>query len=356
MVWNALLFPAVGHPAQYQDWLWLWSPGEASAAQREAFRTARRFSLADIALLADQQAFLSRRLELRARLTGQPVPQLSAPISESRRPGPVWLDSFLREKVWGSTLTEPWFHSSGRKIGEVWLLHPRHEFLPLLVKFLFTSEKLSVQVHPDDEYAARHENSAGKTEMWVVLQAAPGAAVAVGLREAMSREELRRTVLSGELERWLNWVEVRPGDVIFTPAGTIHAIGAGLVLCEIQQVSDVTYRLYDYGRPRELHLERGLEVSLAELHPGIAARIGGGEKPQKLVECPHFHTDWIPCREKLRYAPAADRREMLIAIEGSGRLNGYPFAAGQAWLVPAGCPPFELEPHWSCGLLRTFIP
>ena len=136
------------------------------------------------------------------------------------------------------------------------------ESFPILTKFIFTSERLSVQVHPNDEYAGKRENSRGKTEMWYILRADPGAQVAVGLHEAISPERLAQASKSGEIEQLLNWVDVRPGDCVFTPAGTIHAIGGGLALVEVQQHSDVTYRLYDYGRPRELHLERGVEVSV----------------------------------------------------------------------------------------------
>src|SRR5271165_3300984 len=170
---------------------------------------------------------------------------------------PKRLQPRFLEKVWGSTRLEPWFESTGAKIGEVWFEGAGP--LPILVKFIFTTEKLSVQVHPDDVYAAKHHNSRGKTEMWHVLAAAPGARIAAGFREPVSAERLRAGALSGEIEELLAWHEARPGDTFFIPAGTVHAIGAGLTLCEIQQFSDITYRLYDYGRPRELHLAKALD-------------------------------------------------------------------------------------------------
>ncbi len=155
----------------------------------------------------------------------------------------------------------PWYlNSAQKKIGEVWF----EADLPLLVKFVFTSERLSVQVHPNDEFAAAHENSRGKTEMWYVLRADPGARLAIGFREAISRERLRESALSGEIEQLLNWIEVQAGDAFFVPAGTVHAIGGGLALCEIQQHSDITYRLYDYGRPRELHLDKAMQVAFTD--------------------------------------------------------------------------------------------
>ena len=129
--------------------------------------------------------------------------------------------------------------------------------MPLLVKLLFTSDNLSVQVHPGDAYAREHHNSRGKTEMWHILRAEPEAKIALGLRERVTPERLREAAQSGEIMELLNWVPARPGDTFFVPAGTIHAIGGGLALCEMQQHSDITYRLYDYGRPRELHLEHG---------------------------------------------------------------------------------------------------
>lgn len=160
------------------------------------------------------------------------------------------------ERVWGSTDLSPWFQADGKKIGEVWF--PGNE---LLIKFLFTTENLSVQVHPDDDYAARVENSRGKTEMWRVLRAEPGAKLALGFREEVDRDKARKAAADGSIMGMLDWREAHPGDSFLIPAGTVHAIGAGLVIAEIQQNSDITYRLFDYNRGRELHLERGFDVA-----------------------------------------------------------------------------------------------
>ena len=139
----------------------------------------------------------------------------------------------------------------------------------LLVKFIFPEEKLSVQVHPDDDYAARHEQAAGgrgKTEMWYALQARPGAEVLVGLKPEVTRESFARAIADGTAEDCLVHVPLRAGDAIFVPARTAHTIGPGLVLCEIQQNSDITYRVYDYnrrdanGQARPLHIEKALDV------------------------------------------------------------------------------------------------
>jgi mannose-6-phosphate isomerase len=257
---------------------------------------------------------------------------------------PERLTPAFLEKVWGSTRVSPWFSDSDRKIGEVWFEGVAE--LPLLVKFIFTSEKLSVQVHPDDEYARVHHHSLGKTEMWHILAAEPGARIAAGFREELSEQELRSAALSGEIEDLLEWFEARPGDTFYIPAGTVHAIGAGLALCEIQEHSDITYRLYDYGRPRELHLDRAIAVSR---RGPIAARVPGNA--ETLVKCPHFTTSRFRVDSQRRHEPQPGCREILIAIDGSGTLDEDPFKTGDAWYVPPDCSPFEIT--GAATFLRT---
>src|SRR5665213_143087 len=211
-------------------------------------------------------------------------------------------------KVWGSTRLEPLFPESAEKIGEVWF--EGLPDLPLLIKFLFTTEPLSVQVHPE-----------GKTEMWHILSAEPGAKIAAGFREPITRQRLRESALSGEIEDLLEWFEARPGDTFFIPAGTVHAIGAGLTLCEIQQWSDVTYRLFDYGRPRELHLDAGIPVSRLGPH---AARQTARERV--LVSCPFFTT------KKLRVdGKVSCNASMIVLLEGNLEIDGQPARAGEVW-------------------------
>jgi mannose-6-phosphate isomerase len=238
------------------------------------------------------------------------------------------------EKVWGSEHLEPWFPNTRAKIGEVWFEGSGE--LPLLVKFLFTSGKLSVQVHPDDAYAAKHENSRGKTEMWHVLAAEPGACIAAGFREPVSAERLRAAALSGEIEELLAWHEARPGDTFFIPAGTVHAIGAGLTLCEIQQLSDVTYRLYDYGRPRELHLDQSLSVSRREVH---SARVPSRKQAQgeELVSCEYFKVTRHQCSGTIEFPHPPD---LLIAIGGEGNIGGDVMSSGEVWYSAPGTTPF----------------
>jgi mannose-6-phosphate isomerase len=178
-------------------------------------------------------------------------------------------------KPWGKDqLPAPFVSPEGARIGEVWFEPPA--VLPsVLVKYIFTSEKLSVQVHPTDAQAADlGESDGGKEECWLVVDAEPGATLGVGFREAIGAEAMRAAALDGSIEDLLVWFPVQPGDFFYIPAGTVHAIGAGVSLIEIQQTSDITYRLYDYGRPRELHLDRGIAVARGEPHdPGLRKHI-----------------------------------------------------------------------------------
>ncbi len=270
--------------------------------------------------------------------------------STAIRPGISRMTPSFREKIWGDTQLSPWYPDSDRKIGEVWF-ESEHE-LPLLVKFLFTSERLSVQVHPADDYAAVHENSRGKTEMWYVLRARPGGAVAVGLREQVSPERLRELAVSGEIEAYLNWVEVRPGDTIVVPAGTIHAIGPGLALCEIQQHSDVTYRLYDYGRPRELHLDRSVDVSI----------LGPYRPPENVPQGFIAYTSYFAVSElnvtgEVKIDPLSDRFELFIALEGEGVIDCQPFQHGEVWFVAPGTTSFSITNETRpAKFLRVYVP
>jgi mannose-6-phosphate isomerase len=248
----------------------------------------------------------------------------------------IRLTPSFKEKVWGSTHLEPLFPNSDKKIGEVWFEGVDH--LPLLIKFLFTTEKLSVQVHPDDAYALLHHHSRGKTEMWHVLRAEPGAQIAAGFREPITPRRLREASLSGEIENLLQWFDAAPGDTFFIPAGTVHAIGAGLTLCEIQQHSDVTYRLYDYGRPRELHLDQALEVS--NLGPCQARRQSNGEV---LVSCPWFTTSKLCISNPTKHIPSPTNPELLVAIDGSGTLGEHAIKAGDVWYLEAGVREIELS-------------
>ncbi len=264
--------------------------------------------------------------------------------------GPFPLVPSFREKVWGVHDLRPWFPPGPDKIGEVWFLAPGSDPLPILVKFIFTSERLSVQVHPDDAYALAHDGTPGKTEMWYILRAEPGAKLALGFREPITRERARQAALSGEIEGLLEWFDVRPGQVYFIPPGTVHALGEGIVLCEIQENTDITYRLYDYGRPRELHLDKALDVAFLGPDPGPATPQGN-----LLASCDYFVTEKLDLGAPAVYEPEPDRFHLLVVLEGQGRLADREFGLGQVWMIPAGAAPFLIHTE-EARLLKTYLP
>jgi mannose-6-phosphate isomerase len=232
-------------------------------------------------------------------------------------------------------------------IGEVWFA--ASDSVPLLVKFLFTADNLSVQVHPEDEYAQKHHGTAGKTEMWHILRAEHGAQVALGLKVAVSEDELREACQSGRIPDMLNWLPAAAGDTFFTPAGTIHAIGAGITLCEVQQLSHITYRLYDWGRlGRELHLDHGIRVSHRHVHKPTAM------PPGLLAECRYFQTERLEV-EGSHSRPSPGRNTIYVVLEGEGTIAGLSFVQGEAWEVSAGTEPFEIQSD-RASLLVTYVP
>jgi len=260
---------------------------------------------------------------------------------------PIRLTVSLREKVWGKTQLEPWFPNSEKPIGEAWYLAGRE--LPLLVKLLFTSQRLSVQVHPDDG----EDGARGKTEMWHILEAEPGAVIALGFREPITRQKLLESTRSGEVERLLNWMEVKPGETYFTPAHTVHAIGAGIVLCEIQQNSDVTYRLWDYGRPREIHVAKAVAISDLTVHPGPIRPVPISEGREELVRSKHFVTELVRLGPGSRLTPDPQDCQLWICLEGQGAIGGERFQRGEVWLMPE---PATLEADEASRFLRTYVP
>ncbi|AOL24643.1 mannose-6-phosphate isomerase [Erythrobacter litoralis] len=244
--------------------------------------------------------------------------------------GPVHrLPTRMVEKVWGRDhLPLPFEALAGTRIGEIWF-EPPPELPQVLVKYLFTSEKLSVQVHPSDANALPGE--AGKEECWLVLDAEPGAKLAIGFREQVRPDRIEAAALDGSIEDLLEWHEAKPGDLFYLPAGTVHAIGPGLVLVEVQQSSDTTFRLYDYGRPRELHLDRAMAVAKGEPY---AAEYRGSiaERGERLVDGPFFRLD------RIEGVPsddiAADYSAPLLALPLEGSVAAR---TGQARARPGEC-------------------
>ncbi len=265
-------------------------------------------------------------------------------MSATRKVGrPQRLTPSLRERVWGRKRLAPWFPDAASSIGEAWYLAERE--LPLLVKMLFTSERLSVQVHPEDG----EDGPRGKTEMWHILEASPDATIALGFREPITRERLLESTKTGEIEQLLNWVPVRAGETYFVPAHTVHAIGAGIVLFEIQQHSDVTYRLWDYGRPREIHVEKAVPISELTVHPGAAQPVALAPARVELVRSKYFVTELIGAPEL-----AAEPREcqLILCMEGAGTVAGEAARAGEVWLLPNEPATIEFRGRY----LRTYVP
>jgi mannose-6-phosphate isomerase len=271
---------------------------------------------------------------------------------------------------------------AGRKLGEAWAAMlpewtgtrmDRAAGFPLLVKFIFPAEKLSVQVHPDDEYAARHERAAGgrgKTEMWYALRAEPGAEVLLGMKPEVTLEQFRRAIADGTAEHCLERVPLRAGEAVFVSAGSAHTIGPGFVLCEVQQQSDLTYRVYDYnrrdaqGRARELHIDKALEVTrfgkqtCGRLEPVRVERRGVCES--HFVACKYFATERWDFSAPARVAGSPEHFDLLVVLEGSGAIRwdskSTEYAPAQVWLIPAALGEYELAPAARTSLLRTYVP
>jgi mannose-6-phosphate isomerase len=238
------------------------------------------------------------------------------------------------EKPWGRETLPAGFRPPRRgRVGEIWFGAPDGGPLPLLVQYIFTAQPLSVQVHPDDRDARARGLPHGKSECWYVVDAEPGARVALGLAEAMSRDSVRDSALDGSIEARLAWRTVAAGDFFYIPAGTIHAIGGGISLVEVQQPSDVTYRLFDYGRPRPLHVEEAVAVARLDRYPErLAAKAAG--RVRTLVSSPHFTLVHVaPGATPSPFLAARER--WLIPLSGivsSGREDAVP---GECLLVPA---------------------
>lgn len=246
------------------------------------------------------------------------------------------LETIRVEKPWGRTTLWPGLADPAPgegAVGEIWFDRPRRSHLPLLVKYLFTSERLSIQVHPDDDLARAQGHPHGKEECWIVLDAGPDATLGLGTTRTLSSGELRAAALSGEIETLMDWKPVKTGDVVLVSPGTVHAIGANITLIEVQQNIDLTYRLYDYGRPRELHLDAGVKASRAE--PFVMDRHPAplGDDVLLLVQGGHFTVERWSWSGKRTVRMPEGTPGWLIPVEGGGAADGMTFAAGQCWLI-----------------------
>ena len=314
---------------------------------------------------------------------------------------PLLLHPQFHERIWGARDLAPFYtrEITGGPIGEAWLTGDScsvangplagrtltelaRQFgaqllgdagrdatrFPLLIKFLFPKEKLSVQVHPDDEGAARVGQPCGKTECWYVLQAAPGAQVGLGLKPGTTKAEVERAIRETRMEHLLNWIDVQAGDMIYVDAGTVHAIGGGVVIVETQQNSDTTYRLYDYGRPRELHIEHGLRATREQTHAGkvIASQpqIVQGKTQVNLIASPCFIVDQFKLTRAWEFRrPRHAKRSVwcLVATRGCGVIEAegatpITFASGESVAIPAAVEKFMLKPQWDVEFLCASLP
>ncbi|MFI5056573.1 MAG: type I phosphomannose isomerase catalytic subunit [Candidatus Acidiferrales bacterium] len=323
------------------------------------------------------------------------------------RPEPTRIEPIFSPRIWGARSLAPLFSEktnlaepigeawltgvdcrvatgpfAGKTLGEAWKEMPAEwrgtrlastPRFPLLVKFIFPADKLSIQVHPDDAYAAAHEQAAGgrgKTEMWHAVSADSGSRVLIGLVQEANEETFLRAIETHTLEDlFLHW-RVQPGDTFFVPAGTPHTIGPGMILCEVQEYSDLTYRVYDYGRvdargkPRELHIQKALNVIQF-------GRPRGGKTSQirlpvqklhrsLLAACRYFATERWKNFGTLETQSDADHFDLLVVLTGSGDFTWdggiAKYQSGHCWFVPASLGQFALHTKEPTKLLRIYVP
>jgi mannose-6-phosphate isomerase len=242
---------------------------------------------------------------------------------------------------------------------------------PLLLKFLFPHEKLSVQVHPDDEQALRVGQPWGKTECWYVAHAKPGSQIALGLKPGVTAGRLEEAIHQNRAEELLNWINVYAGDMIYVAGGTVHTLGPGSVIVETQQQSDTTYRLYDYGRPRELHLKDGMAAVKEKVRSGKVVRAapslvnGSKNRCESLIAAPYFVVDMFEAKEPVQLTMRDDSGkssvQILVAVEGCGVIESpgmepVTLAKGDAAVIPASVREFGVRPQWTLEFLRSYVP
>jgi mannose-6-phosphate isomerase len=238
------------------------------------------------------------------------------------------------EKPWGRTALPGFFpQGGGRQIGEVWFDGPEGQHPPLLVKYIFTSERLSIQVHPNDAQGRARGLPGGKSECWLILDAEPGATLGMGTHEPLDAQTLRAASLDGRIEQLMDWKPVQPGDFFYIPAGTVHAIGAGVTLVEVQQNVDVTYRLYDYDRPRELHLDDGVAVSLPRPYDRPPVNIAARDQAALLDRSEAPFNLALATYDPGATGIGAAGQSWFMPLTGHGTIDGQPWEAGQCWLV-----------------------
>jgi mannose-6-phosphate isomerase len=239
-------------------------------------------------------------------------------------------------KLWGVEDIRPWSNTrDGKTIGEIWYERSSKESADssLLLKLLFTSQPLSIQVHPDDAFAHSIGLPRGKSEAWYVLSAAPEAKVALGLTQRLTSQQLREAINDGSISNLVVWHAVSPGDVIYVPAGTIHAIGAGLVIAELQQRSESTFRLFDHGRQRELHIESAIAVANTEPADFRVQPKRLSDERTLLISVPHFVFEKIDLPLNSGWSLETDRESWLLVLNGGARIGSFDVTLGDAIFV-----------------------
>ncbi|MEP2988397.1 MAG: class I mannose-6-phosphate isomerase [Parasphingorhabdus sp.] len=236
-------------------------------------------------------------------------------------------------KPWGQRVLPDVFGGERAKnIGEIWFQPPASIMPALMVKYLFTSERLSIQVHPDNRMARNAGLPSGKDECWLVLDAEADAVLGIGPKTKASDAKLRAAAALGEIENLIDWKPAKPGDFYYIPAGTVHAIGPGLQLLEIQQNVDVTYRLYDYGRPRELHLDEAIAAAKAEPYRMKFHQHVDPDTSMPISDGPYFRTFQVvgPDIDLISNVPASEWQ--IIPLQGSVKVRGKLIKAGECGL------------------------
>jgi mannose-6-phosphate isomerase len=243
----------------------------------------------------------------------------------------------IKQKPWGSTDLLPWNGTStdGKPVGELWFQRAdaAAPATALLVKLLFTTEPLSIQVHPDDDFARSIGLANGKTEAWYILSAGPDAQIALGLKHMLSSSQLRSAIADGSIVDMVQWYPARAGDVVFVPAGTIHAIGAGIVLAEVQQQSDATFRLFDYGRQRALHIDNAVAAAIAGPAKRQPSPMQFDEARKTLVVDAHFILEQVEFLPGSGWTVEIQKEAWLLAIGGSARIGPVEVAPGEVIFV-----------------------
>lgn len=317
---------------------------------------------------------------------------------------PLLMQPGFDPRPWGTLDLAPIYpnHRFEQKIGEAWLtgdecrvrngplrdqslaqLSERYERelvgeagrdarrFPLLLKFLFPHEKLSVQVHPDDTQALKVGQPWGKTECWYVAHAKPGSQIALGLKPGVTVAQLEESIRQNRAEEVLNWINIYAGDMIYVAGGTVHTLGPGSIIVETQQQSDTTYRLYDYGRPRELHLEHGLAAVKEDVKSGKVLRPATVETSNRknryspLIRAPYFAVERFEIKAPLSLETRDEGNkssvQILVAVEGCGAVEvaggeAVTLATGDAVVIPACLQKFGVRPQWTLEFLRAYVP